>query len=427
MSSTPERDQRAISKETILTLYLPAAIIALGTSIVAPVIPIYARSFDIGFGTASLVIVVYALGLLVFTLPTGYLMDKLGRRPVLLTGPVITATCAFLTAFVTSFPQLLILRFLTGVSTVMWNHTRIAMITDSGSDRQRGKLITWMFSLERVGMLVGPVLGGFTAAIDIRLPFIIHGILIVLILIPSFKLVKETAPERTGQAVAPTSGSGEWSYVFGQIFKPQVMAFFAAQFMANITRGNTVGILPLYMAFAYNASAQTLGFVSAVSTAIVLPIGFLTGFIMDRYGRKMTVVPGFAFLGVSFFLMAGSAAFAAPFAVFLVTYFMVHASQGITGGNMQVLGSDLAPRRSRGRFFAIWRLFGEGGSTISPIAFSTLTAVASYAAGFSFVGLAGLSVALIIGVLIKETVGRSAKPEPATAAPATPERQPANS
>ena len=42
-----------VSSYQLLTLYFPAFILALGYSIATPAIPIFAKSFDTGFGVAS--------------------------------------------------------------------------------------------------------------------------------------------------------------------------------------------------------------------------------------------------------------------------------------------------------------------------------------------------------------------------------------
>src|SRR5678815_6197119 len=68
-----------LSSYQFLTLYFPAFILALGYSIATPAIPIFAKSFDTGFAIASLVIVVHALGGLIAAVPTGFLVDRLGR------------------------------------------------------------------------------------------------------------------------------------------------------------------------------------------------------------------------------------------------------------------------------------------------------------------------------------------------------------
>ena len=53
---------RQIAWGSIYALYLPAFILALGTGIATPALPVFAKSFDIPFGTASLFIVLNLAG-----------------------------------------------------------------------------------------------------------------------------------------------------------------------------------------------------------------------------------------------------------------------------------------------------------------------------------------------------------------------------
>ena len=77
----PHENGGFFSSYQLLTLYFPAFVFALGYSIATPAIPVLAKSFDTGFGVASLVIVVHALGALLATVPTGFLVDRMGRPP----------------------------------------------------------------------------------------------------------------------------------------------------------------------------------------------------------------------------------------------------------------------------------------------------------------------------------------------------------
>src|SRR5215208_3166466 len=104
--------ERAVSKEALLSLYLPMVMLSLGVGIAAPVLPAYAKSFDVSFSTAALILIVQPWGSVVSTFPTGYLIDRVGRKPILLLGPLLTALSAFATAFAWSFAVLLIFRFL---------------------------------------------------------------------------------------------------------------------------------------------------------------------------------------------------------------------------------------------------------------------------------------------------------------------------
>ena len=58
-----------LSRQLVLSLYLPATVLALGQSMVAPVIPNLARSFGVNVAQASLVFVAVSLGAFVATIP----------------------------------------------------------------------------------------------------------------------------------------------------------------------------------------------------------------------------------------------------------------------------------------------------------------------------------------------------------------------
>src|SRR5438045_12122 len=105
-----------LSRQLILSLYLPSMMLSLGQSMVAPVIPGLTRSFGVSLGEASLVFVALSTGGLVATFPAGYLMDKIGRRPVLLAGPLLTAVASFMTPWSHTFLELLFWRFLVGAA-----------------------------------------------------------------------------------------------------------------------------------------------------------------------------------------------------------------------------------------------------------------------------------------------------------------------
>src|SRR4051812_28993835 len=137
------------SSYQILTLYLPGFILALGYSIATPAVPVFAKSFDTGFGVASLVLVMHGLGEMVATVPTGFLVDRFGRRPMLFAGPLLTAAASFLIAISSSFPELLVYRFIEGLGSEVWRQVRLAMIADATKTRERGRQMSGMIGTER--------------------------------------------------------------------------------------------------------------------------------------------------------------------------------------------------------------------------------------------------------------------------------------
>ena len=291
--SSANANHTARARPTVLSLYLPAFILALGVGIAAPALPVYAKSFNITFGVASLVIVVNLLGGAVATLPTGYLIDHVGRRKVVLLGPILTAIASLLIATAHSFPELLLYRFIEGWAQQMWMLGRLAVITDTGGSR-RGRQITGMFGMDATGRLLGPAIGGFTAAsLGIRAPFVLYGIITLLAIVPSFLLVRETRTPALPSAGQPRRVA-VWQ-PFKQFVVPAYIGIFVAQFFAAATRGGLLtGTLDLYAVYEYGVTAKTLGLLGAAGAALGIPLTFSTGHLMDRFGRTESSCPGSA-------------------------------------------------------------------------------------------------------------------------------------
>ena len=59
MSEVPAPRERSgvMSRELLLSLYLPSMAVSLGQGIATPVIPFYARSFGVSFEIAALVVI----------------------------------------------------------------------------------------------------------------------------------------------------------------------------------------------------------------------------------------------------------------------------------------------------------------------------------------------------------------------------------
>jgi MFS transporter, DHA1 family, multidrug resistance protein len=395
-----------LSSYQFLTLYFPAFILSLGYSIATPAIPVFAKSFDTGFGVASLVIVVHALGGLIAAVPTGFLVDHLGRRPMLFAGPVLMATASVLTAVAQSFPELLVYRFLGGGAMEMWRQARLAIIADVSKSRQRGRQMSGMVGTEGAAKLLGPAVGGVLATWSIRTPFLVHGALAFLAIVPSFFLVRESAPVGTKDA-ANKKDHLDTRALLAMMLDAKYRGFFAAQFFATMTRGVLWGgTLLLYAAYAYDAGPQLLGGLATTTTIVGIPITLSCGYLMDRFGRKTTMVPGFVCMALGLIFLASSAQWQWSLASFIAAVIWTHAGQSVTAGSMQVLGSDMAPAVARGRFFGFWRLIGEIGGLVSPALFALVAEQIAYSAAFALFALCSLGTAALLTFSVKETVGR---------------------
>jgi MFS family permease len=406
------RSSGVLSRQLILSLYLPATLLALGQSMVAPVIPGLTRSFGVGLAEASLVFVAASAGAVAVTFPAGYLMDIIGRRPVLLAGPLLTAVASFMTPFSHSFLELLFWRFLVGAADQMWQQSRILVIADTALPGERARQMQWMTGMMRAGQLLGPSIGGLLAeAVGIWIPFAIHAGLTLIAVVPSFRLIKESAPGRRGRneedALMQKQG---WRPVIAYMLSVQVIVFLIIQSAAQFARGGQEqGALSLYAVYAYGMTPGELGRLNTAAVAVGLPVPFLTGYFMDRFGRRAVIAPGFASYAAALAIMSLTAFFPLPVTFFLVTYVLVQATAGTTGGTMQVLGADLSPTVNRGRFFAIWRMIAQLAAAISPAAYAFIAEHVSYGVGFLYLSAWAVVVVLGVGWVLGDTRTRVAK------------------
>jgi len=345
---------------------------------------------------------------LVAAVPCGFFIDRFGRRVILIAAPLLMALASALTGVAGSFAQLLAYRFIGGAAMEMWRQARLAMVADVGKERQRGRQITGMVGTESSGRLIGPALGGILATSSIRVPFFVHAVLSVVAIVPSLFLLRETAPGLDRRVDKKPEDVLSTRDLLALMFDTRYRGFFAAQLFASMTRGVLWGgTLLLYAAFAFDLGAKGLGGLATTSSVIGIPITLSCGYLMDRYGRKTTMVPGFLFMALGFFFLAASAQWQWGLALFFAGFLWIHGSHSVTSGSMQVLGTDMAPANARGRFFGFWRMIGEVGGLISPALFGFVAEQGGYGLAFVMAGLFALATAALLAFGVRETVGRS--------------------
>ncbi len=399
--------------EALVSLLLPAFLLGMGRGFIVPVLPLMAIDFGAGAAGAGLLLFVPMLGGVIVSLPTGYLMDRIGRRKLLITSTLLLSLSALLVLQASSFTEILIYLGINGFAQQMWQMTRLTVIADSSAQNRRGRMITGMAGVNRAGTLMGPLAGGAIAELfGLRMPFLVFGIMALLATVPSYLFVRETAPAVLARRRGDTTAAAV-DVSWARLITRPVLVLFTAQFMANVGRGGVQGqggIYVAYAAFAYGLGAIELGGISSAMGIVGIPVTLMAGQVMDRFGRKRTVVPASALLAAGLWTMGGVAWGELGLPFFILGFILINLAVSFMAGSMQTLGSDVAPAAARGKFFGVNRLIAEAGSATNPGIFTISVAVIAGAGGFTvaFVSMGGFAVAasLLIGLVLRETLRR---------------------
>ncbi len=131
----------------------------------------------LGFGVAFSALTISRF---IFQMPLGRLSDRIGRRPLIVTGLILIAPATAALGWVTSTVQLTGLVAFQGFASAAIASPTFALAGDLstvGGEGQQMSMISMGFGL---GIAIGPLLAGILAPIRFELPFIVGGLLALI-------------------------------------------------------------------------------------------------------------------------------------------------------------------------------------------------------------------------------------------------------
>ena len=142
-----------------------------------------------------------------------------------------------------------------------------------------------------------------------------------------------------------------------------------------------------------------IGYLLTAVSVTVLLVSVPNGILVDRYGRKKTLIPGLLILAVSAYLLARIGNL--PTAYMAVVVYGI--GDAMTTGASQVYVMDLAPEARRGAFLGVWSLFTNTSAVIAPLIAGFLAQYTDFS--FTFKGIAVLVVlsAMVMWIFGPET------------------------
>jgi DHA1 family tetracycline resistance protein-like MFS transporter len=289
-----------MNRRLLFSILLVVFIDLLGFSLILPLLPYYAETFNASKFQTGLLIAVYALMQLIGAPILGRLSDRFGRRPILLISIFGTFIGFLLLGFATTLWMLFAARLLDGITggNLSVAQAYIADVTDA---KNRAKGLGMIGAAFGLGFIIGPLTGGLLSQYGYAFPaFAAAGLaLLNFILIYAWLPESLTSEKRLqlGEQKKPAVTLGA---LVVALKRPLTGSLLITRFFFGLAFAIFQSIFSLYALAKFNLSARDTGFVlTYVGVLSVIVQGFLVGRLANRFREDVLITFSIALMAVS--------------------------------------------------------------------------------------------------------------------------------
>jgi MFS family permease len=393
---------RSIYRRLLLPIYVPTLLSSVSLQALLVLVPLYALDKGAGAPFAAFLIGLRGVGMLLFDMPVGILLARIGDKPVLIAGLVAMTTSTAMFALSDSFWVMGVAAVVSGAGFTAWMIGRQSYITDCSQIGERGRAIAGMAGTMRIGGLIGPVVGAMIAKeFGFGYAFFALTTSVGCATLMVIAFTHNVRPERQPGNNHISSIKG----IIGTHSRVMITAGFASLALQLLRSGRII-LIPLFGHFLGLNIAQ-IGLIISLAAMIDALLFYPVGMVMDRYGRKWMSVPCLVLSAVSLAALPLTQGFYTLLAAAMLAGF----ANGLGTGSLLTLGSDLAPPEFRSEFLGIWRFIGDLGHAGGPLMIGVLIKLATLAAAATAASGVGLAGAAVMYWLVDETLRREKRPE----------------
>jgi MFS transporter, DHA1 family, multidrug resistance protein len=388
--------------------------VALGFGILIPVLPVFARTFDISALEASAVVSVFALVRFVTSPLAGGMVDRFGERSVMTSGLLIVSVSSFAAGFSQTYSQLLMLRGVGGLGSSMFTVSAMALLLRVVSTEQRGRASGAFQGGFIIGGVAGPAVGGLVVAWSIRAPFFVYAGTLLLAALVAVVFLSRARLHDLEHEVA--HGAENKLQQLRTALKDRA---YQAAITTNLVTGFVVfglrsSAVPLFVVegLGESASISGIGFLIAagLQALLLLPAGRMA----DTSGRRKALLWGTIGTALGMLVLTGADIAAngwgTPALAGTGLFFLAMAIQGASGAFLgsapaAVVG-DVMGGKKGGIVVATFQMMADLGAILGPLMAGLIIDAADFDWAF---GVGAILCIIAIGFVIRmpETLRRS--------------------
>ncbi|WP_101697964.1 MFS transporter [Clostridium minihomine] len=331
-----------------------------GFQMLLPTLPIHAKSLGGSNTMLGWIIGASTVASLLIRPVSGMLLDKMGRKGILIGGLCILILVTLSYGWLPSLGAIIAVRFLHGLGWGMASTASSTIASDQIPKHRFGEGMGFFSLSSSLAIALAPSIGlGVLAAYGFNpLTFLSAGFTIAVLLLSIFIKSTEKAPQNTKNVkLAP--------YERASVF-PSVIMFFA-----SATYGSLTGFLSLYAA---EKNIANIGMFFTVYAAFLLLSRPIYGKLTDRFGFNVIVFPGLLLLMVAMFFLSKSN----TLVMFLISAAIYGTGFSAVQSSFQTMAIMRAPKERLGAANATFFTGFDGGIGFGSVIGGIIAASAGY-------------------------------------------------
>ena len=278
-------------KPSNLLLGVASGISPFGMAIAIPTIESFAQLYQAPYSTVQFIISAYLLGLAISMPLVGFLSDKIGRRPVLISGLILFVIASIFCSTTDSLNSLIFWRVIQGMGASVCSVMARAMIRDVSNASETARSLSRVTAIMGISPMIAPVIGGIGYQIfgNPNGIFIITAAIGILVLTAILLLLPETRNAALVESASKEPWSDKYKYLLGSkvfVGSSLIYAFTTGAFFAILTVASTVFYNDL------GIDSAGFGFIWSCLTILYTVSAFMAGTSSSKYGLMKVLLVG---------------------------------------------------------------------------------------------------------------------------------------
>ncbi|MFP3664115.1 MFS transporter [Priestia sp. SIMBA_032] len=293
------------------TLMFVIFMVFVGFGVIIPIVPEVIRATGASTVNLGILMASYSIASFITAPFWGKLSDIKGRRPILLWGLLGFSASFFLFSVAeNSLTLMYTSRIIGGLFAGAVIPCAFAYASDSTDEENRTKAMGLLGMSIGLGFIFGPALGGVLSSFGLFVPFVISGILSLIMTAFSFFTLKESLRKESADKVQ----TSRW-HDFTSDFQGAMKYLYVLSFLATFTLAGLEATFQFFQIAKINATPTTIGwmFMASGLTQALIQGGVLQRFKKGNEKKLMVIGLLVSAIGFTSILLSSSAANATLF------------------------------------------------------------------------------------------------------------------